>query len=292
MSVQPLPASQPVDFGRWPRRLALSIAFFLGACLVWLPYSLHALVDKGARPFLWGGIALILLTAALLARRSQRLQPYWRVIYALFVASAASFADWFLSDWLTGLLNVPIHSAAGYGLAKFESMLVLSLCLIVLVRLSGDDLGSLYLKRGKVRWWLPIGLATFAFFAITVIPAAVGLFEGRDVTWSRILPWIPWILLFVLSNGFLEELQFRGLLLPRFAPHIGAVPAILVISAVFSLAHIGVDYTPAILPFLGITFVLGLSFATLIYKTDSLWGAVLFHAGADIPVVVGLMSLL
>jgi membrane protease YdiL (CAAX protease family) len=292
MSVQPVPASRPVDFGRWPRRLALSITFFLGACLVFLPYSLHALVARDARPFLWGGIALILLTAALLARRSQRLQPYWRVIYALFVASAASFADWFLSDWLLRLLNVPVDSPAGYGLAKFESMLVLSLCLIVLVRLSGDDLSSLYLQRGKVRWWLPIGLAAFAFFAITVIPAAVGLFEGRDVTWSRILPWIPWILLFVLSNGFLEELQFRGLLLPRFAPHIGVVPAILVTSVVFSLAHIGVNYTLAILPFLAITFVLGLSFATLIHKTDSLWGAVLFHALADIPVIVGIISVL
>ena len=96
----------------------------------------------------------------------------------------------------------------------------------------------------------------------------------------------------MLSNGFLEELEFRGLLLPRFDKLIGAVPAILVTSAVFSLSHIGVNYTPAILPFLGITFVLGLSFATLIHKTDSLWGAVLFHAGADIPVIVGLMSVL
>lgn len=292
MSVQPLPSVQPVDFGRWPHRLALSIAFFLGACLVWLPYSLHTLIDKGARPFLWGGIALGLLATALAARRSPRLHVYWLALYALFAASAASFADWFLSDWLTGLLNVPIHSAAGYGLAKFESMLVLSLCLILLIKLSGDNLGSLYLKRGKVRWWLPIGLAAFAFFAITVIPAALGLFQGRDLSWARILPWTPWILLFVLSNGFVEELQFRGLLLPRFRQHIGVVPAILVTSAVFSLAHIGVNYTPAILPFLAITFVLGLSFATLIHKTDSLWGAVLFHAGADIPVVVGILSTL
>lgn len=292
MSVQPLPVSQPVDFGRWPRRLALSIAFFLGACLVWLPYSLHALIDKDARPFLWGGIALGLLAAALLARRSPRLHAYWLVLYGLFAASAAAFADWFLSDWLTGLLHVPVHSVVGYGLAKFESMLVLSLCLILLVKLAGDDLGSLYLKRGKVRWWLPIGLATFTFFAVTVIPAAVGLFQGRDLSWARILPWTPWILLFVLSNGFVEELQFRGLLLPRFRQHIGAVPAILVTSAVFSLAHIGVNYTPAILPFLIITLVLGLSFATLIYKTDSLWGAVLFHAGADIPVIVGILSVL
>lgn len=96
----------------------------------------------------------------------------------------------------------------------------------------------------------------------------------------------------MLSNGFVEELPFRGLLLPRFKDHIGAFPAILVTSAVFALAHIGVNYTPAVLPFLGITFVLGLSFATLIHKTDSLWGAVLFHARADIPVIVGILSVM
>lgn len=292
MSVQLMPTSRQVDLGRWPRRLVLAIALFLGACLVFLPYALYAVVARDARPFLWGGIALGFLVAALLARRSQRLEPYWRVIYAFFAASAASFADWYLSDWLPKLLNVPVQSPIGYGLAKFESMLVLAVCLIALILLSGDDLGSLYLKRGMVRWWLPIGLAAFAFFAITVIPAAVNLFQGRDVNWSRIMPWTPWILLFVLSNGFLEELEFRGLLLPRFTPLVGAVPAILVTSAVFALSHIGVNYTPEILPFLVITLVLGLSFATLIHKTDSLWGAVLFHAGADIPVIVGLMSVL
>lgn len=290
MSAESLPATHVAELGGWPRRLALSVALFAGACLAFLPYSLHALVARDVRPLLWGGIALAFLAAALLARRSVRLHAYWRVIYALFVASAASYADWFLSDWLPRLFDVPVQSLAGFGLAKFESMAVLAACVLVLVKLSGDDLGSLYLKRGKVRWWLPIGLAAFAFFAVTVIPAAMGLFQGRDVTWSRILPWAPWILLFVLSNGFLEELHFRGLLLPRFQRHIGVVPAILVTSAVFSLAHIGVNYTPAILPFLAITFVLGLSFATLIHKTDSLWGAVLFHAGADIPVIVGIVS--
>ncbi len=290
MSVQSLPTPHSLDLGRWPRRLALSIALFAGGCLAFLPYSLHTLVARDVRPVLWGGIALAFLAAALLARRSARLQVYWRVIYALFVASAASYADWFLSDWLPRLFNVPVQSLTGFGLAKLESALVLGVCVIGLVKLSGEDLGSLYLKRGKVRWWLPIGLAAFSFFAITVIPAAMGLFQGRDVTWARILPWTPWILLFVLCNGFLEELNFRGLLLPRFQRHIGAAPAILVTSAVFSLAHIGANYTPAILPFLVITFVLGLSFATLIHKTDSLWGAVLFHAGADIPVIVGIVS--
>lgn len=290
MSVQSLPTPHSIDLGRWPRRLALSIALFAGGCLVFLPYSMHALTTKGVRPFLWGGILLAFLAAALLTRRSVRLHAYWPVIYALFVASAASYADWFLSDWLPRLFNVPVQSMVGFGLGKLESALVLGACVIGLIKLSGQDLNSLYLKRGKVRWWLPIGLAAFTFFAVTVIPASIHLFQGRDVTWSRILPWTPWVLLFVLSNGFLEELNFRGLLLPRFERHIGVVPAILVTSAIFALAHIGVNYTPAILPFLAITFVLGLSFATLIHKTDSLWGAVLFHAGADIPVIVGIVS--
>ena len=208
------------------------------------------------------------------------------------MAAAAGLADWYLNDWLAPLLGVSERTPAFYGVAMLESTLVIVVSILVLIKLSGGDMGSLLLKRGKWRWWLPIGLLGFAFFAITVIPAAMNLFGGKDVTWQRILPWTPWILMFVLGNGLREELWFRGLMLPRFTPLIGAGPTLIITSLVFSLAHISVTYTPALLLFLGITFGLGLIFATIADKTDSLWGAVLFHAGADIPVIVGMMSTL
>ncbi len=290
MSTHILSAHGHTELPPWPRRLGLMLLLLVGACIAYLPYAFYPLIPATVRPYLWGAITLGWLALALLARRNERFHAYWVVLYAFFVASSANLADWYLNDWLPGLFGVPTRSPAGNGIALLESTLVIGVCIIVLIKLSGGDLGSLLLKRGKVKWWLPIGIAGFAFFALTVIPAATGLFQGENLTLERMLPWLPWVLLFVLSNGVREELMFRGLLLPRFGPLIGGVPAILVSSLVFSLAHVSVTYTPDIPFFLGITFVLGAVFGTVAYKTDSLWGAVLVHAGADIPVVVGIFS--
>lgn len=292
MSAQTALPSQPVHLVHWPRRLGLAALLFFGACLAYLPYTLYGYTPEAVRPYLWGGITAGFLLAALLARRSERFQPFWVALYGLFTAAAAGLADWYLNDWLPPLFGIAEKTPAFYGFAMLESMLVIVVCILVLTKLSGGDLGSLLLKRGKVKWWLPVGLLGFAFFAITVIPAANNLFGGKNVTWERMLPWTPWILLFVLGNGLREELWFRGLLLPRFKPLIGATPTLIATSLVFSLAHVSVTYTPALVLFLFITFGLGMIFATIADETDSLWGAVLFHAGADIPVIVGMMSVL
>jgi membrane protease YdiL (CAAX protease family) len=293
MTTPSFPPDLPAETVRRPQRTLAALLLFVGACLVFLPYSLNASIPVGYRLPVWGGIALAFLAAALWSRRHRAPGDGVRLaLHALFVASVAELADWYLSDWLPTLLRVPVDSPAGYGLAKLESMIVLLTTIIVLVRLEGGDLASLYMKRGKVRWWLPVGLIAFAFFAWSALYAAEGLFAGEGLSVARVMPWIPWILLFVFSNGLAEETLFRGLLMPRFKPLIGTWPTILVTSVVFALAHVGVTYTPQLVFFMGITLVLGLTWAVLIHKTDSLWGAVLFHAGADIPVLIGIFSTL
>lgn len=291
-ALPPQPLQPAVGRGAWPQRLALTVLLFLGACLAYLPYSLYPYIAEETRPFLLGGIAAGLLAAALLSRRSTRFSFYWPALYAFFVASAAKLAEVYLNSRLAEWLGVAPKTPAFYGVTMIESTLIIVVAIVLLIKLAGGDLASLLLKRGKVKWWLPIGLIGFSFFAITVIPAAINLFSGKNVTWERILPWTPWILMFVLGNGLREELWFRGLLLPRLKPLIGATPTIVSTSLVFGLAHMSVTYTPVLVFFLFITFTLGLIFATIAHKTDSLWGAVLVHAGADIPVVVGILSAL
>ena len=215
MSTHILSAHDHTPLPTWPRRLGLVLLLLLGACIAYLPYAFYPAIPVTGRPFLWGGITLGLLALALLARRSERFHVYWAVIYAFFVASSANLADWYLNDWLPGLFGIPTKSPAGNGIAMLESTLVIGACILLLIKLSGDDLGSLLIKRGKVKWWLPIGIGGFAFFAITVIPAATGLFQGENLTTDRMFAWLPWILLFVLCNGVREELLYRGLLLPR-----------------------------------------------------------------------------
>ena len=64
----------------------------------------------------------------------------------------------------------------------------------------------------------------------------------------------------------------------------------LVIAIPFALHHSGVSYTVDTLMFLALLIPLSLAWGGLTQKTNSLWGAVLFHAGMDIPVVLSIFS--
>jgi len=94
----------------------------------------------------------------------------------------------------------------------------------------------------------------------------------------------------VLSNGVREELWFRGLFLKKYESILGVDASNFLQAIIFSQAHLGSQYTPFLLIFLVITFFLGLAFGAVMQKTESLLGAVLFHAGTDIPAVLGYFS--
>jgi membrane protease YdiL (CAAX protease family) len=56
------------------------------------------------------------------------------------------------------------------------------------------------------------------------------------------------------------------------------------------LPHFGEAYSTVYLLFVFITFLLGLAFGAIMQRTNSLLGSVLFHAGTDIPVILGIFS--
>jgi hypothetical protein len=156
---------------------------------------------------------------------------------------------------------------------------------LTLVWFSGFGLGWVGLQRGKVSAWAPIGLATLAVFAL--LGLVVGAGQGKAL--SAMLSALPGWLLFSFLNAFMEELWFRGLFLPRLAPLLGRGGAVLLIAVVFALSHVGARYLQPgeILQFVLPTFVVGLGAGWLMVRTDSLWGAVLVHAGADLFYALG-----
>lgn len=83
---------------------------------------------------------------------------------------------------------------------------------------------GLYLRRGKVRAWLPMG-----FVVVSTVSLAVCSRQGMMTT-AALLGALPWILVFAWGWGF------------------------------------------------------------LIQRTESLWGAVQSHAGADLMIVQGIIS--
>jgi membrane protease YdiL (CAAX protease family) len=88
----------------------------------------------------------------------------------------------------------------------------------------------------------------------------------------------------------MEELLFRGLFLRKLEPFFGKILSNLMIAFVFTVIHGSVNYTADQYLFLAILFPLALAWGYIMQKTDSLWGSILFHAGMDIPIMLGIFS--
>jgi len=235
-------------------------------------------------------LVLVLLGCSLLLRRSDRLRNYWPVLFAFFIASFAQALDYYLSGWLPGLLGLDMESPAGIAVDKLESTLLIVLPIVILTRLSGNSMGSIYLQKGNLRLGLIIGLTVFIVVAALSIPWAQWQYRVGDLSLQRVLPWIPWILLFVLANSINEELLFRGLFLQKLEPLLGAFPANICMAIPFTMLHVGIDYSQNTLLLLALLLPLGILLGYTMQKTRSILGPWLIHASVDIAVVLSLFS--
>ena len=229
----------------------------------------------------------------MIARRSQRFNPYWLILFAFFAALTAISIDYYLSlsQWILPGLNVAGNSPAGWGIEKLESSLLGILILLALNRLAGQSLGSLYIQRGNLRLGLSVGLVAWIVMIAGVIPVTELLFQGKDLSWSRILPWMPWVLSMVFANASYEELLFRGLLIGKTEPFVGKFATNIVTTIPFVLMHAGTSYSADTVLFLALQLLpLSLVWCWLMQKSNSIWGSILLHAAMDIPVFVGIFS--
>lgn len=241
-------------------------------------------------------LPLIFLALAVALHWSRRLRPYWPIAFALFIGAFANWLNWMLGDWLARLLPAAGSTAQGLAIDKLSQCIPVVLSIIVFTRLAGDDLGAIFLKKGDLRTGLKFGLISFGicagfFAAIAIVqanaPASQGL-TASGLSLSTIIAAIPWILIWAFTNSLMEELWFRGIYLKKLAPFLGVVGTIVVTSLVFSLPHAGATYISPIerLIFPIVVFGLGVVNAHWMFKTDSLWGSLLFHAGYDLLVII------
>ncbi len=228
-------------------------------------------IPQPSRTLIKVSLTAILLLITIVAHRSKALERWRKPSVGLLAASAGFLASWFLSDPILETFAVVTDSPSGIALTKFVESVLMVVPILVVAKIGGLTRSDMFLQWGKRKAWIIVGISTF------VIGALFFIVQGGD----QALAGIPWALLFVFSNGFLEELHFRGLLLRPFEALIGRHGANLCIALFFTLSHMGVTYTAEILPFLAILIVLALLWGYLIQKTDALWGSVLFHAGAD-----------
>ncbi|MCJ2531692.1 MAG: CPBP family intramembrane metalloprotease [Candidatus Thermoplasmatota archaeon] len=231
---------------------------------------------------------LVLLAASILVYRSERFRRYWILPFAFFVGATAFLLAW----WVAQFVTYPSDTISGIALGKARDALLVVLAIVVLTFLVGGNRASIFFQKGNLKLGLLIGLGTFVAFALLAIPGASLLFFGQGLTVERILPWTPWILIFALASGTMEESLYRGLFLRKYHQFFGKRTANLLQALVFTTIHIGVVFTPEPLLFLLLVFLLGLAWGYTMQKTDSVIGSILFHAGTDIVLIAGLFSAL
>lgn len=244
--------------------------------------------------FLLGGIKTIYLICipsiylliVLSLNRSKNLEQYFSIFFIFFIASLVYSLDIIITGE-----GLPA-SIEGIVLEKLLETILVVIPILLLFKFSGNELDSLYLKTGKLKLGLIIGVSTLLFFLITSVEVSMLLFGAQDVTAENVISWSSWIMIFVFSNGLKEELLYRGLFLRKYESYLGEDTANFLQALIFTLAHLGSQYTPELLIFAVITFFLGLGFGAVMQKTDSILGSILCHAGADIPVVIAYFSII
>lgn len=236
-------------------------------------------------------LAVVFLLVAVWFKRDERFRQYWQIAFVFFVAVSAVIVTSLIGGWIDKVLdwfNLTATTSQGIAVAKVYEVLMVVVPIIVLTKLSGADLGSIYLKRGNLKWGLSIGVLVWFNFAAS----AFLFFATRYTSSDKLGAALVWGIVFSCANGFMEELWLRGIFLKRFQPVLGIGGSVLVTSIIFALMHGGTSYmTPIAIPFyVANTLTLGLACGYLTMKTDSIWGATLIHAAADLFLFIAMLA--
>ena len=273
--------------GIWTEILAGVL--FLGGCAVIFVFgsSYYELFRTNRSILFKGGLVAGFAVAVWLTMRYGSNPAYGLLAFAFLAAATANLLG-AAAAHLQKPLGLRDDTLRGMALAKGIEAVVVVGTILALASIIGIPLRALYLQPGRLGLGLAIGLGGFLLFLLLAVLQARALKIPR----AAIRPLVPWILVFVLANGFMEELWLRAVFLRPLASLIGPIAAIALTALVFALAHVGVSYMSKEerVRFLVILFPLGLAWGACLHFTGSIVASSLFHAGADLMIVNGLIS--
>jgi hypothetical protein len=154
----------PASASRANRLILFLILLFCSVLIFLFGANYSNLFPTNGNSLYTGMISAVFLIAAFLFKRSKTYSKYWMVTYAFFIASAVNFISSLFSGYNTDFLHIfgiPGNTNAGIGLGKVYETLLAVIPIIVLTKLSGSDLGSLFIKKGNLnyKWGLQAQLS-------------------------------------------------------------------------------------------------------------------------------------
>jgi len=291
----PNPVKQEKPLARLATRVGLSVIFLACSLSIFLfGPNYYKLFPTNGNKYYATGLAAFFLVIALLLKFIPKLNRYWPIAYAFFIASTVILVSDLFAGYNTQfvrLFNVQTGTNPGMALAKLYDALLVIVPILLLTLLSGEKLQTLFLKKGNQHWKWAWGIGALVLFNYLT---SVLIFFGTSYQVSHLGSVILWGLVFASSNSFLEELWFRGLFLKKLIPLVGVAGTIIISSFWFAALHfLSFAYLPVmVVPiFIVNTFTLGLACSVLMLKTDNIWGAFLIHAAADLFLFIATLAI-
>jgi membrane protease YdiL (CAAX protease family) len=226
-------------------------------------------------------IRLLLLTISLIAWLLFRRQNRHIASLLGFAFFVLNLAFLIVTPFSSDFLNLDISSTKGIALSKLSDSLIISTVIIISVLLAKQSPRSIFLTGGRLVMGLLTGLFFFILFGFLALTN-----PGQPVDHSFLTKNWTWILIFVMANGFMEELIFRGLFLEKLNLLFNHHYSILITSVCFAVPHIIVQYQANVLQFTGICLALGMICGYAMQYTRSIIAPALIHAGADLMIMV------
>ena len=257
----------------------------IGGLIFILGLNLLRLIPREYQDIYKIGLSIILLIAYF---ASHKYFPNHKTVFlAFFLVSLGWIVENYLTGRIVDMFSWDTQELSGFAYTMVTSTLLVSAPVIVGWLLSGQKLSAIYIQGSTKIWGLVLGIVGLLLFG--GLGVLQSLSQGMAI--KLIGAAIPMALVFSLANGFREELVYRAVFLKGFQANIGIVAAVIVTTLVFALAHIDVSYAPANLIIFAIVLVLiGVIGSLIMIKTGSLIGSILFHAGADVLLIMGMLS--
>jgi hypothetical protein len=114
-------------------------------------------------------LCTIFIASAAVSQRNKNLVKYSLVFFAFFISSLVSLFEYLLYSNQSLLYWISASRMDLYVLFKVLSALLVVIPIVLLTKVSRQDMPSIYLTKGKLRLGLIVGTALFLFFLATSI---------------------------------------------------------------------------------------------------------------------------
>ena len=229
------------------------------------PSMLSGLPD----PSFGSGIALQLLIALMIYIAFNKASTVVLIPWIVWLVSGAFTGVYTSQHDLMDAMN------ASQGIILFSlffTVVLIVFTLIYLRRIEKRPLSAAGISRRRA---FPRYLMGFAIGAVVLTACYIWPLLQAGITYEGFTVFVPIYLAAFIIQSASEELLFRGMLVPGLSRRVGLLPAVLISSALFSVAH-ALNGGYSLLG--GIYYLLiGAFLALLMLRTNSLWASCGFH---------------